>query len=54
MKLEKQLKEEISAFWENCNLTITSKEGMGGEPCMISGNIDEIQEQLENHMMMLS
>jgi len=42
LKLEKTLKEDIGIYWENCNLTITTKEGQGNDPCMIGGNIEEI------------
>lgn len=53
LKLEKYIRDECDRYWENCNLTITTKEGQGNEPCMIGGNIDEITEMLDAHSQQL-
>ena len=52
LKLEKQLREEISAFWEEAELEIKSFGDLD-VPAQLSGNIDEIQEKLEEHLMAL-
>lgn len=53
LKLEKQLNEEISAFWEKAELEIKDWKGVP-VPCTIGGNIQDIQEKLEEHIMQLS
>ena len=53
LKLEKQLNEEISAFWEKAELEIKAWKG-SDVPCTIGGNIQDIQEKLEEHIMALN
>ena len=53
LKLEKQLNEEISAFWETAELEIKNWKGVD-VPCTIGGNIQDIQEKLEEHIMALN
>jgi len=53
LRLEKQLKTEISAFWDDCELDVTSISGRE-DPCVIGGTIQEIQEKLEEHQMALA
>jgi len=53
LKLETQLNKEISAFWEDAELEIKSWKGVD-VPCMIGGNIQDIQEKLEEHIVMLN
>ena len=48
LKLEKQLNEDISEYWESAELEI--KDCMGVPvPCTIGGNIQDIQEKLEEY-----
>lgn len=53
LKLERQLNEEISAYWENAELEIKTWKGVDA-PCTIGGNIQDIQEKLEEHIMQLN
>jgi hypothetical protein len=53
LKLEKQLNEEISSYWENAELEIKTWKGQDA-PCTIGGNIQDIQEKLEEHIMALN
>lgn len=53
LKLEKQLNEDISAYWEKAELEIKDWKGVP-VPCTIGGNIQDIQEKLEEHIMQLS
>jgi len=53
LKLEKQLNEEIQAFWEKAELEIKTWKG-NDVPCTIGGNIQDIQEKLEEHIMQLN
>ena len=47
MKLENQLKNEISAYYDTCELTITSHNGV---PAQIGGPIVDIQQIIEEHL----
>jgi len=53
LKLEKQLNEEISAHWEDAELEIKTWKGVDA-PCTLGGNIQDIQEKLEEHIMALN
>lgn len=53
LKLEKQLNEDIAAYWEKAELEIKDWKGVP-VPCTIGGNIQDIQEKLEEHIMQLS
>lgn len=53
LKLEKQLNEEISAHWEVAELEIKHWKGVD-VPCILGGNIQDIQEKLEEHIMALN
>lgn len=52
MKIEKQLREEIDAYWEVSELDINKHQSYDG-PCTIGGSVVEHQEKLEEHMMAL-
>jgi dynein heavy chain len=47
------LNEEISSFWEKAELEIKTWKG-NDIPCTIGGNIQDIQEKLEEHIMALN
>ena len=53
LKLEHQLKFEIMIFWEEAELEIKPYADIL-QPCTIAGNIDEIREKLEEHIMQLN
>ena len=53
LKLEKELNENIIAFWQECELEIKSTKQVE-QPCMLGGNIVDIQETLEEHIMQLN
>jgi len=53
LKLEKQLNEEITAHWEDAELEIKTWKGVDA-PCTLGGNIQDIQEKLEEHIMALN
>jgi dynein heavy chain len=52
-KLEKELNGEISAYWEDAELEIGNRKGVDA-PCMLSGNIVDLQEKLDEHMVKLN
>lgn len=52
LKLEGQLNGEISKFWEECELEVKGYKNI--ENCMLGGNIQDIQEKLEEHIMALN
>jgi dynein heavy chain, axonemal len=52
MKIEKQLREDIDAYWEVAELQINSYQQYD-YPCTIGGTVAEHQEKLEDHMMNL-
>jgi dynein heavy chain len=52
-KLEKQLNNDIAAFWEEAELEIGSRKGVDA-PCMLTGNIVDIQEKLDEHIVALN
>lgn len=53
LKLEIQLKEDISKFWEDAELEIKTWKGVD-QPCTLGGNIQDIQDKLEEHIMALN
>ena len=53
LKLENDLNENIIAFWKDCELEIKSTKQVE-HPCMLGGNIVDIQETLEEHIMQLN
>jgi dynein heavy chain len=53
LKLEIQLREEISRFWEDAELEIKEWKGVP-TPCTLGGNIQDIQDKLEEHIMALN
>jgi len=53
LKLEKDLNENIIAFWQDAELEIKSTKQVD-QPCMLGGNIVDIQETLEEHIMQLN
>ena len=52
-KLEKQLNGDIAAYWEDAELEIGTRKGVDS-PCMLSGNIVDIQEKLDEHIVALN
>ena len=52
-KLEKALNEEITAFWEEAEFDIRNFKGVD-HPSILSGNILDIQEKFEEHIMQLN
>jgi dynein heavy chain len=53
LKLQKQLDEDISQYWDKAELEIKNWKGVD-VPCTIGGNIQDIQEKLEEHIMQLN
>jgi dynein heavy chain len=53
LKLENQLRDEISRFWEDAELEVKTWKGVDA-PCTLGGNIQDIQEKLEEHIMALN
>lgn len=53
LKLERDLNDDIGAFWEKCELTIVPWKGQDVPSC-IGGNVLEINETLEDHLMKLN
>ena len=53
LKLETQLREDISKFWEDAELEIKTWKGVD-TPCTLGGNIQDIQDKLEEHIMALN
>ena len=53
LKLEIQLREDITKFWEDAELEIKIWKGVD-TPCTLGGNIQDIQDKLEEHIMALS
>lgn len=52
-KLEKSLNNDISAYWEDADLEIGTRKGVDA-PCMLTGNIVDIQEKLDEHIVLLN
>jgi len=52
-KLEKQLHNDIGIYWEDAELEISTRKGVDA-PCMLSGNIIDIQEKLDEHIVLLN
>ena len=53
LKLESELNGEIAASWDKEELTIVPWKGVD-TPCTIGGNIVEINERLDDHLMKLN
>jgi dynein heavy chain, axonemal len=53
LKLERDLNGEIGAYWEKEELTIQPWKGVDA-PCTIGGNVMEINEMLDDHLMKLN
>jgi len=53
LKLERSLNEDIIDYWEEAELEIKMWKGIES-PCLLGGNIQDIQEKLEEHIMMLN
>jgi hypothetical protein len=52
LKLEDQLNNEIIAHWEIAELEIKPWKGIDA-PCVLGGNIQDIADKLEEHIMNL-
>ena len=48
LKLERQLRDDISKYWEDATLEIKTWKGVD-QPCTLGGNIQDIQDKLEEH-----
>mmetsp|Transcript_44093 Transcript_44093/g.42763 ORF Transcript_44093/g.42763 Transcript_44093/m.42763 type:complete len:218 (+) Transcript_44093:310-963(+) len=53
LKLENSLRDDITRFWEDAELEIKNWKGVD-VPCTLGGNITDIQEKLEEHIMALN
>lgn len=53
LKLENSLRDEITRFWEDAELEIKTWKGVD-QPCTLGGNIQDIQDKLEEHIMALN
>jgi len=53
LKLERTLNEEITAYWDTAELEVMTMKGVDS-PCKLGGNIQDIQEKLEEHIMALN
>lgn len=53
-KLEKQLNNEISAYWETAEFEIKIFGKQIDAPSILGGNILDIQERFENDIMQLN
>ena len=53
LKLETQLREDIIKFWDDAELEIKTWKGVDS-PCTLGGNIQDIQDKLEEHIMALN
>ena len=53
LKLETQLREDIIKFWDDAELEIKTWKGVD-TPCTLGGNIQDIQDKLEEHIMALN
>jgi len=53
LKLEKQLNEDITLHWDTAELEIKTWKGVD-VPCTLGGNIQDIQEKLEEHVVALN
>ncbi len=54
LKLETQLREDITKFWDEAELEIKTWKGLEPVPCTLGGNIQDIQDKLEEHIMALN
>ena len=53
LKLEKSLNNDVILYWEDAEIEIKMWKGIDS-PCILGGNIQDIQEKLEEHMMLLN
>jgi dynein heavy chain len=53
LKLETQLRDDIIKFWDDAELEIKTWKGVDS-PCTLGGNIQDIQDKLEEHIMALN
>lgn len=53
LKLENQLRDDITAYWDIAELEIKTWKGVD-TPCTLGGNIQDIQDKLEEHIMALN
>jgi len=53
LKLERQLNEDITAYWDLAEFNIKNFKGVDA-PSILSGNIQDIQEKFEEHIMQLN
>jgi dynein heavy chain len=53
LKLERTLNEEITAYWDTAELEVMTMKGVD-TPCKLGGNIQDVQEKLEEHIMALN
>ena len=53
LKLENSLRDDIQRFWEEAELEIKPWKGVD-VPCILGGNIQDIQDKLEEHIMALN
>jgi dynein heavy chain len=53
LKLENQLRDDISNYWKDAELEIKTWKGVD-TPCTLGGNIQDIQDKLEEHIMALN
>jgi dynein heavy chain len=53
LKLEIALRDDISKYWEDAELEIKTWKGVDS-PCTLGGNIQDIQDKLEEHIMSLN
>ena len=53
LKLEIALRDDISKYWEDAELEIKTWKGVDS-PCTLGGNIQDIQDKLEEHIMALN
>jgi dynein heavy chain len=53
LKLETALREDIIKYWEDAELEIKTWKGVD-TPCTLGGNIQDIQDKLEEHIMALN
>jgi dynein heavy chain len=53
LKLENQLNNDVIAYWEDAELQIKMWKGID-QPCLLGGNIQDLQEKLEEHIILLN
>jgi len=53
LKLETQLNKDVIAYWEIAELEIKMWKGIDS-PCLLGGNITDLQERLDEHITLLN